>query len=356
MTDRSDNKSKEITKEPITKEPIKAETIESPFTGALAGEYTSELEDPSISSLVKRPRLFGIPGLNKKRTGWILLASFAVGSLLRLAWNQNQDNPDAIRQSWDSIKNSVFNDQQASEESPSENKKSLEDVTPEEKTAVDDVTPKEKTAIEDVTPKVAAEDGIDHQPAPKTAEALEPVPSAITNVTPKEGASMVFDLTKGPATFKWQGEATKIIFSLNKTMKPIARRIDVIGKSSYGFRGIKPATWFWRLDTSLGEGAVQSFKIRRPKARNFEFTQPVTGSSISRQSAPISWKPAKKVAWYKLIVYRKGGKKAILVKGTSGSKLTINNIKPGQYEMKLGAFSEVSGKWEWKRITDITVN
>ena len=40
---------------------------------------------------------------------------------------------------------------------------------------------------------------------------------------------------------------------------------------------------------------------------------------------------------------------------SSGTQVQLNGVAAGQYSMRLGAFSEVSGRWEYTQPTSVTV-
>lgn len=180
---------------------------------------------------------------------------------------------------------------------------------------------------------------------------------AISIAQPHDGAQQNYDETQGPAMFEWEGVADRIVFSRSSSMQPIERSINLSGSNSYSFDHPYPGTWFWRLENAEGATEVRRFHVLPPARRNFPVSQPTAGGAISGNGGVVSWQADQKVARYQVQLNQSGASWANPTYrfGTSGTSVALRNVPAGTYDMRVGAFSEVSGRWEWQLIQGITI-
>ena len=171
-------------------------------------------------------------------------------------------------------------------------------------------------------------------------------------VEPGDGAEQGYDETKGPAVFRWEGEADRIYFSRSSTMRPIHSRIRLNGKSSFAFNNPSPGTWYWQVENSSGRSEVRRFQIQAPARRQFPITQPQPGSAIAGTGGIVAWQLGEKIARYKVQLVQQGSSWGVPqhVFATSGNSIALQGVAPGSYRLRVGAFSEVAGRWEWQEI------
>ena len=174
---------------------------------------------------------------------------------------------------------------------------------------------------------------------------------------PNDGASHDYDETQGPAVFEWTGSADRIVFSRHANMNPVERSVSLKGKTNYQFDHPYPGTWFWKIENSEGASEVRRFVVNPPARRNFPVSQPTSGSSLSGNGGVVSWQGDSKVAWYAVQLVTPGASWATPQYrfGTSGTSIALQGVTAGSYDMRVGAFSEVSGRWEWQEIKGVTV-
>jgi len=174
-------------------------------------------------------------------------------------------------------------------------------------------------------------------------------------VSPVDGDSRSYDETAGPAIFSWEGGAGTIVFSRDRGMKSVYMRVPTSG-NSYEFHHPYPGTWFWQVETADGVSEVRSFRVQAPLRRNISLTAPLAGAAIAGNGGVISWTGDSKVAFYRVEFSADGqwGNPAYRF-ATSSETVQTQNVNPGQYEMRLGAFSEVAGRWEYTQPTTVTV-
>jgi hypothetical protein len=195
-----------------------------------------------------------------------------------------------------------------------------------------------------------------------TAEQAQPsaVPQMATSGSlgmdlPVDGDIRSYDETAGPAVFSWQGPATHIIFSRSESMSPTYIRAPVSG-SQYEFYHPYPGTWYWQLEGPDGLSEVRRFRVEPAQPRNVMIQQPTAGGTLAGSGGVVTWAGDTKVAFYR-VEFSAGGSfaKPDFTLATSGTSVQTQGIAPGAYQMRVGAFSEVSGKWEYTAPVSVTV-
>lgn len=180
---------------------------------------------------------------------------------------------------------------------------------------------------------------------------------AVTLVAPGNGARQSYDETTGPAEFSWEGPADRIVFSRSATMDPVVKSVTLNGASSFAFENPYPGTWYWQVENASGKSEVRSFRINPPVRRSFPVTQPTPGATISGNGGVVAWQAGEKIARYSVELVPAGQSFANpqFRFGTSGTSVAIQGVSPGSYDMRVGAFSEVAGRWEWQIIRGVNV-
>jgi hypothetical protein len=227
--------------------------------------------------------------------------------------------------------------------------------------AEDDVPAEDAGATTAATPEDAAKPAdaaaTDAQ-APAAApapEAVAPPAGAISLSSPDNGASLSYDETQGAAMFSWSGGPGTIVFSRHSSMQPEVMRVKV-SNSSYSFHHPWPGQWFWKVESEGGASEVRSFSVSAPIRRNISITAPAAGASLAGTGGVVSWTGDKAVAYYRVELNQGDDWSNPMFKFSSaGSQLELNGVGAGQYQLRLGAFSEVSGRWEFTQPISVTV-
>ena len=136
-------------------------------------------------------------------------------------------------------------------------------------------------------------------------------------------------------------------------MKPIVKQQIVTG-NSFTFSRANPGVWYWKLTNTKGASKVRMFKINPPVERRIELIQPKTGSSI-KNGHMIKWSGDSHITYYRMELSKNGWANPTYRFASSGTETRLNNIAPGKYEIRVGAFSEVSGRWEYSTPQKISV-
>ena len=226
--------------------------------------------------------------------------------------------------------------------------------------AEDDVAAEDPSATTAATPEDAAQpaDAAPTAEAPAAApapETMAPPAGAITLSSPDNGASLTYDETQGAAMFSWSGGPGTIVFSRHSSMQPEVMRVKVSG-SDYSFHHPWPGQWFWKVESEGGASEVRSFSVSAPIRRNIAITAPASGASLAGTGGIVSWTGDKAVAYYRVELNQGDDWSNPLFKFSSaGSQLELNGVGAGQYQLRLGAFSEVSGRWEFTQPISVTV-
>ncbi|MFW7381601.1 MAG: hypothetical protein ACOH5I_22525 [Oligoflexus sp.] len=180
---------------------------------------------------------------------------------------------------------------------------------------------------------------------------------SIVLMTPENGARQTYDETTGPAEFSWEGPADRIIFSRSSTMNPVTMSITLSGASSFALDNPYPGTWYWQVENTSGLSEVRSFRILSPEPRSFPVTQPTPGGALAGNGGAVTWQAGDKIARYAVEIVGAGQSFANPQYrfGTSGTSVSLNGVAPGSYDFRIGAFSEVAGRWEWQIVRNVTV-
>lgn len=295
----------------------------NPFTGELKGEFSSDFgtNTNAVSQIFKSG---GFASENKSRL--IILGVAAVAILGFAFWYLSEPMEGGGEEAAEIA--------ETDEESPTD-----AEATP---------APSDKPA-EDAAAT----------PAPDAATAAPaPAPSGdFTLSSPPAEASQSYDETLGAAEFKWEGAADQIIFSRSPTMTPATKIVNVNGASTFLFEYPYPGTWYWQVKNAGGASEIRTFKIKASPRRSFPVSQPTPGGNLAGSGGVVSWQAAEKVARYAVELSPAGQSFAnpSYRFGTSGTSVALEGVTPGSYDLRVGAFSEVAGRWEWQVIKGVTV-
>lgn len=212
----------------------------------------------------------------------------------------------------------------------------------------------EESAEDEVTDAAPSTADMATSSATATKPAEPTAASSLTLVSPPNGATVGYDETQGAARFSWQGEGGAIVFSRNSSMRPEVMRVNVKG-NSFAFNNPWPGTWYWKVENASGSSEVRSFTVNAPVRRNVALSAPASGATIAGSGGEVSWQGDSGVAFYRVELSSGDWANPQFKFSTSGTRLQLNGVPAGQYKMRLGAFSEVSGRWEYTAPVDVTV-
>ena len=137
-------------------------------------------------------------------------------------------------------------------------------------------------------------------------------------------------------------------------MTPEIMRVKVSG-NSFAFSNPWPGKWFWRVENEAGASEIRTFSVSSPARRNVALTAPAAGASLAGTGGEVTWQGDSNVARYKVELSTGEWANPNYVFSSSGSKVQLNAVTAGKYKSRLGAFSEVSGRWEFTQPVDVTV-
>lgn len=242
------------------------------------------------------------------------------------------------------------------------NEDSLED----DEFAFQEPTPAQKEPLPDEVPEEIAKADVDIEPTPEAEpmpepeliESVAPTPSkyhyaspratsAPRSAAPADKMSRQYDESSGPAEFTWDGGPGGVIrFSSNPSMQPVFFKATS-RTSKFNYRKPPAGTWYWQVSNRRGKSEVRSFTIHPPIKRNVAILNPQSNQSVSGKGGVVSWKGDKRISYYKVEVSSSGFANPQFKFATSGTHLALADVPPGSYELRVGAFSEVSGRWEY---------
>ncbi len=288
------------------------------------------------------------------KTKWVIIIG-AIIVALAVGFYFYTSNPDNI----DNLEKTIFEDSA----SPKEDDHAKEAKLPEnhEKVAAHKEGAEEKNPLNDGVKKdpfkekdlaenetEESDDAGDQSKAEnkKEEEIIPAASAAAVLLSPEDGHSRFYDETSPAPEFTWKGsKGDSILFSRSPTMKPVISKMKTNGKN-FSFRQAQPGTWYWRVDNSAGQSSVRSFIIKPAIKRNIQLTSPANGSSLSGNGGVVSWTGDAKVIHYRVELTTSDWA-APLKFSTAGTQTSIQGVKPGSYQMRVGGISEVSGKMEY---------
>lgn len=338
---------------------------DNPFTGDLKGEFTSNFgtNTNAVSQLFKDGSY--APSSNKK---FIIIGAIIAILLIIIGiyyyQQQNQLNDLGLEDDFPSA--TVATNQEQS--TPPTGAQST--VEPQKDVGIPSQLPGDQTQIQSQqssseSPNTVADSEL--QTELQTNSVSQPINQEATQVKtnyngsislimPAPDDSITYDETKGPAVFRWEGPAGGyIVFSRNPNFQPETMRIAVKG-NSYRFRNPYPGNWYWRVENAEGVSEVRKFTVLPPVRRNIVFKEPVAGGEVQGNGGIIAWQGDTKVAFYRVELSTNNNWTNPTYRfATSGERIELQNVAAGNYQLRIGAFSEVSGRWEYTVPINVTV-
>ncbi len=192
----------------------------------------------------------------------------------------------------------------------------------------------------------------EEQSLPKGAVATE----APVVVGPENGSVRNYDESSENADFSWHsGGSAHVLFSRNQNMKPVAYKVTA-RKSPLSYKRLEPGVWYWQVVNAAGKSEVKTIKINPPVSRKIALANPAAdGAVLAGNGGMVVWTGDNLVSYYRLELSENDWANPPYRFATSGTQIAIKDVKQGQYKMRLGAFSEVSGRWEYTDPIKVTV-
>lgn len=171
--------------------------------------------------------------------------------------------------------------------------------------------------------------------------------------TPEDGAVRNYDETSNHAEFTWTGKSQWILFSRNSNMHPVELKAKTKGHK-FIFPRPDPGVWYWRLVNGSHKTPVRSFHVNPPVKRAIAITSPAGGATLSKDGS-VTWKGDHMVTYYRVEISNSGWTNPAYKFATTGTELRLQNVAAGQYQLRVGGFSEVSGRWEYTEPIAVTI-
>ena len=314
----------------------------NPFTGDVkGGEFTSDFgTNTNAVSQIFKGGGFGSSDKTKYIIIGVVVLAIAIGGAFLLFDSEKSDDSANSQGDTEEVADNASTDQAATDSQTDTNQQDASAPA-----AASDQAASDQAAASQAATQAAA-------PAAKSGAT-----GSLAVTQPNDGASHDYDETQGPAVFEWTGSADRILFSRHANMSPVERSVSLKGKTNYKFDHPYPGTWFWRVENGEGASEVRRFVVNAPARRNFPVSQPTPGGSLSGNGGVVAWQGDSKVAWYAVQLVAPGASwtNPQYRFGTSGTSIALQGVTAGSYDMRVGAFSEVSGRWEWQEIKGVTI-
>ena len=107
--------------------------------------------------------------------------------------------------------------------------------------------------------------------------------------------------------------------------------------------------------SDAGQSGIRSVVIRDPLRREIALSSPAGGGGLSGSGGVVSWTGDQKVSYYRVEISSGGWANPMYRFATSGTELQVQGVAAGQYQLRVGGFSEVSGKWEYSPVIDVNI-
>ena len=82
---------------------------------------------------------------------------------------------------------------------------------------------------------------------------------------------------------------------------------------------------------------------------------PASGGAIAGNGGTVAWQGDNKVGFYRVELSTGSWANPSHRFASSGNSLNLTGVAPGTYQMRVGAFSEVAGRWEYTPAIPVTV-
>ncbi|MDD9951361.1 MAG: hypothetical protein OXT67_07320 [Zetaproteobacteria bacterium] len=186
------------------------------------------------------------------------------------------------------------------------------------------------------------------------AASAPPISQAPTN-----GASRVYNEAGQRATFAWNpagGSATLVLSQNEDLSNPIAKLAAGTDGQLEVRQILTPGVWYWQVSNSQGKSEIRRFTILPAPLRKIDLLEPTSGTTLSGNNGIIRWTGDTHVSLYKVqLSTNNSWAQPEVQRATSGTSATLSGVNPGSYQLRIGAFSEVSGQWEFTNPIDITI-
>ena len=329
----------------------------NPFTGDLKGEFSSDFGTNTNAV----SQIFKSGGFNSEnRTKYIAIGVLVVVAIAAVAFFMSSPAEDPFADDFAGDDGGLPAD--ATDDLADDNIADLDDddFGLDDDLGDDGLDGKDgDEAVADAGAKeMGADTPVDEAPiGDGVAEAMPQSTGSFTLLNPPEGANRPYDETASAAEFSWEGPADRINFSRNSSMRPLSKSIALNGATSFSFDNPYPGTWYWQVENAEGVSETRMFRISAPEKRSFPVSAPTEGGAIAGSGGVVSWQAGDRIARYAVEAVAAGSSWSAPAfrLGTSGTSVALQGVGPGSYDFRVGAFSEVSGRWEWQYIRNVTV-
>jgi hypothetical protein len=195
--------------------------------------------------------------------------------------------------------------------------------------------------------------------AVETQQQVQPVAEsfsgsgAIGMLSPADSQVWEYDESKGGAPFEWDGGGS-IVISRSSSMRPEYIRARA-PSGRYTLKNPYPGTWYWQVESADGRSEVRRFTVSAPPRSSIAVSQPAANGALAGEGGVVAWQGQGKVAFYRVEFSNGSFANPQYRFATSGSSVQVSGVAPGAYQMRIGAFSEAAGRWEYTTPQSITV-
>lgn len=318
----------------------------SPFSADLNSDFTSNFGGSNTSAVSQIFKEGGFVGENKSRLiGLVaLVVVLLVGAYVFLGTDDDYgDEEFVIAEDEDSLDETDEMDELGEDEMELEDDEVISDVSDEQL---------------DVPQSAPIQESIDYVDSSDSSEPSSYMPAATVApsiVSPADGSVRSYDETMVPPEFVWEGSPGGwLVLSKDPSMNSVTTRRRVSG-NSHRLRKLVPGTWYWQVINGAGKSGVRSVVITEATRRALSIAEPTEGGSLTGTGGQVSWTGDNKVSFYRVEISSNGWASPAYRFATTGTQMQVQDVAPGQYQLRIGGFSEVSGRWEYSQPVNISV-
>lgn len=173
-------------------------------------------------------------------------------------------------------------------------------------------------------------------------------------ISPENNVQKNYDETSYPAEFSWEGSGGWIKFSRSPDMKPIVHKFRS-KNNVFRYRKLLPGVWYWQVTNGAGSSEIRSFEILAPILRAVSLSSPQANGTLAGNGGIVAWTGDTKISYYRVEMGDGNWAQPPYRFATSGTQVSIQNVPAGNYQLRVGAFSEVSGRWEYTQPIPVSV-
>jgi hypothetical protein len=110
-----------------------------------------------------------------------------------------------------------------------------------------------------------------------------------------------------------------------------------------------------KVINGAGSSSVVSFDVKGAEKRNISISSPTDGQTIAGSGGVVTWNGDDKVARYKVEFSNGNWAQPAHRLQTVGTDAELKGVPAGSYQLRVAAWSEVAGRWEYSAPISVSI-